>query len=90
MSWRMLWKAEALLLALMVGCSSTPHVFRVETGAGGETLVHIPRTADVEPVEVAPEEVTQAIRRLAREVRLSGSPRETVDRLFQLDALYGN
>jgi hypothetical protein len=26
---------------------------------------------------------------LAREVRLSGSPRETVERLFQLDALYG-
>jgi hypothetical protein len=41
-------------------------------------------------VEVTPEEVTQAIRRLAREVRLSGSPRETSENLFQLDALYGD
>lgn len=90
MLWRMLWKAEALLLALLVGCSSTPHRIRVEAGAGEETLVHIPRTATVEPVEVAPEEVREAIRRLAREVRLSGSPRETVERLFQLDALYGD
>jgi len=39
---------------------------------------------------VKPEEVRQALRRLAREVRLSGSPRETVERMFQLDALYGN
>jgi hypothetical protein len=39
---------------------------------------------------MTPEEITQAIRRLAREVRLSGSPRETVERLFQLDALYGD
>ncbi|MDY7227327.1 AHH domain-containing protein [Hyalangium rubrum] len=55
-----------------------------------ETIVHIPRTATVEPVQVTPEEITQAIRRLAREVRLSGSPRETVEKLFQLDALYGD
>jgi hypothetical protein len=44
----------------------------------------------VEPVEVAPEQVTEAIRKLAREVRLTGSPRQTVERLFQLDALYGD
>ncbi|MDC0712079.1 AHH domain-containing protein [Stigmatella sp. ncwal1] len=37
-----------------------------------------------------PEEVTQAIRSLAREVKLSGTPRETVEKLFQLDALYGD
>ena len=90
--WRILWKAEALLLALMVvGCSSTPPLLRLpETGAGGESLIHIHRTATVEPVEVKPEEVRQALRRMAREVRLSGSPRETVEQLFQLDALYGN
>src|SRR6188508_3271104 len=90
MLWRTLWKAEALFLALMVGCSSTPHVVRTDTGARGETIVHVPRTATVEPVEVAPEEVTEAIRRLARQVRLSGSPRETVERLFQLDAQHGD
>jgi A nuclease family of the HNH/ENDO VII superfamily with conserved AHH len=88
--WRMLWKAEALILAVLVGCSGAPRVVRVEAGARGETLVHIPRTATVEPVEVTPQEVTQALRRLAREVRLSGSPRATVERLFQLDALYGD
>ncbi|WP_238536544.1 AHH domain-containing protein [Stigmatella aurantiaca] len=39
---------------------------------------------------MAPEQVTEAIRKMAREVRLSGSPRQTVERLFQLDALYGD
>jgi A nuclease family of the HNH/ENDO VII superfamily with conserved AHH len=90
--WLLLWKAEALLVALMVvGCSSTPPLLRPpELDAGGQILIHIPRTATVEPVEVKPEEVRQALRRLAREVRLSSTPRETVERLFQLDALYGN
>jgi len=89
--WQLLWKLEALMLALMVaGCSATMPGVRVETGAQGQTLLYIPRTAEVEPVEVPPEEVTQAIRRMARQVRLSGSPRETVERLFQLDALYGD
>ncbi len=88
--WRILWKAEALLLAVMVGCSATPRVVGVETGATGETLLHIPRVATVEPVKLTPEETTQAIRRLAREARLTGSPRETVEKLFQLDALYGD
>ena len=88
--WRILWKAEALVLALMVGCNAVAPGVRVETGAMGETLVLIPHTATVEPVAVTPEENTQALRRLALEVRLSGSPGETVDRLFQLDALYGD
>jgi hypothetical protein len=90
MLWRILWKAEALFLAVLVGCSTAQPVIRVDAGAEGETLLYIPRAATVEPVEVSPEEVTAAIRRLAREVRLTGSPRETVERLFQLDALYGD
>jgi hypothetical protein len=90
MLWRILWKAEALLLAVLVGCSATQSGIRVGTGAEGETLLYIPRAATVEPVEVAPEQVTAAIRKLAREVRLTGSPRQTVERLFQLDALYGD
>ncbi|WP_224249640.1 AHH domain-containing protein [Hyalangium gracile] len=89
--WQVLWKAEALVLAVMVlGCSGTPQRVRVETGAGGEGIVLLPRTVTVEPVEVTPEETTRAIQRLAREVRLLGSPRETAERLFQLDALYGD
>jgi hypothetical protein len=90
--WLMVWKAEALLVALMVvGCSGTPPLLRQpERGASGEIILRIPRTATVEPVELKPEEVRQALQRLAQQVQLSGSPRETVDRLFQLDALYGN
>ncbi len=90
--WLLPWKAEALLVALMVvGCGSTHPLLRPPaTGASGEVLIHIPHTATVEPVELKPEEVRQTIRRLAREVQLSGSPRETVEKLFQLDALYGN
>jgi len=88
--WQILWKTEALILAVLVGCSATSPVVRVESAAGGQTVVHIPRTATAEPVQVTPEEVTQAIQRLAREVRLSGTPRETVEKLFQLDALYGD
>jgi hypothetical protein len=90
MSWQVLWRSEALILALLVGCSSTPRSVRVETRTRGETFVHIPRTTTVEPVAVTPEEVTHALQRLAREVRLTSSPRETVERLFQLDALYGH
>jgi hypothetical protein len=88
--WRILWKTEALILAVLVGCSATPQVVRMETGAGGAPIVHIPRHEPVEPMQVTPEEVTQALRRLAREVRLSDPPRETVEKLFQLDTLYGD
>jgi hypothetical protein len=88
--WQLLWRMEALLLAVLVGCSGAPPVVRVETRAEGAVLLHIPRTEKVEPVELPPQEVTAALRRMARQVRLNGSPRETVDRLFELDAQYGN
>jgi hypothetical protein len=88
-AWRILWRTNALLLALMVGCSGTPRVLR-EASPEGETLLAIPLTATVDPVEVTPEEATEAIQRLARRVRLSASPRETVERLFQIDALSGD
>jgi hypothetical protein len=87
---QLLMKTEALILAMLVGCSATPGIVHVETGARNGTIVHIPRMTTVDAVEVTPEEVTQAIRRLALEVQLSNSPRETVERLFQLDALYGD
>ncbi|SEM24901.1 A nuclease family of the HNH/ENDO VII superfamily with conserved AHH [Stigmatella aurantiaca] len=88
--WRILWRAEALILAVLLGCSTARPVSRMDTGADGETLIYIPRAATVEPAGVAPEQVTEAIRKLAREVRLTGSPRQTVERLFQLDALHGD
>ncbi|SEL05792.1 A nuclease family of the HNH/ENDO VII superfamily with conserved AHH [Stigmatella aurantiaca] len=88
--WQVLWKTEALVLALLLGCSSVPRGARVEAGTRGETLVYIPRTATVERVELTSGETSQALRRLARQVRLTGSPREMVERLFQLDALSGD
>jgi hypothetical protein len=89
MLWRMLWRTQALLLAVMVGCASTPQAVRVEA-EHGKAVIHIPRTADVQPVEVEEEEFQQALRQLAREVRLTGTPRETAERMFQLDPLSGN
>ncbi|HEX8703954.1 MAG TPA: hypothetical protein VF815_34300 [Myxococcaceae bacterium] len=88
--WQLLWRVEALLLAVMIGCSGTPQVVRVETRADGETLLYIPRTETVEPVTVPAREVTETLRRMARDVRLTGTPRETVDRLLGLDPQYGN
>jgi hypothetical protein len=88
--WQALWRAEVLLLAAMVGCSGVPQVVRVENRTGGETLIHIPRTETVEPVAAPPEEATAAIQRMAQQARLNGTPRETVDRLLQLEALYGD
>jgi hypothetical protein len=85
--WQILWKAEALLLAMRVGCNAPAPAVRMESGAGGKASVHIPRTTTAEPVELTQQEVTQTIRKLAREVRLSGPPGETVEKLFQLDAL---
>jgi hypothetical protein len=88
--WQVLWRMEALLLAVLVGGSSTPRVVREETGTGGELLLHIPRTETAQPVKVSWREVKEAIRRMAPEVRLTGTPRETVDRLLELDPQYGN
>jgi hypothetical protein len=88
--WRLLWKAEALFLVLLVGCSSIPRVPRVEDIGQGRTVVHLPRTADLQPVTLEQEEFQQAMRRLAREVRLSGTPRQTVEKMFQMDPQFGN
>jgi hypothetical protein len=88
--WRLLWKTEALFLALLVGCSSTPRVPRVEDSGQGRAVVLLPRTADLQLVVVDQEEFQQAMRRLAREVRLTGTPRQTVEKMFQMDPQYGN
>ena len=89
-AWRLLWKAEALLLAVMVGCSATPAALRVEHTGQGRAVIHIPRTASPQPVTLEEEEFQQAVRQLAREVRLTGAPRQTVERLFQMDPQSGN
>ncbi len=88
--WRMLWKAEALFLVLLVGCASIPRVPLVEDTGQGKAVVHVPRTADLQPVELEEEEFQQAVRRLAREVRLTGTPRQTAEQAFQMDPLSGN
>lgn len=79
----------ALLLAVLLGCSGPQRFIRLDTGER-EALVHIPRTVAVQPVKVEREEFEQALQQLALEVRLMGSPRATVWRMFQLDALSGD
>ncbi|MFL5344135.1 MAG: AHH domain-containing protein [Hyalangium sp.] len=88
--WRMLWKAEALFLALLVGCASIPRVALVESIGQGKAIVHVPRSADLQTVELEEEEFQQAVRRLAREVRLTGTPRQTAEQAFQMDPQSGN
>src|SRR5688500_18642265 len=90
MLWRILWRTHPLFLAVMVGCSGTPRVVRVEDTGEGKAVVHIPRTADLRQVVLEEEEFQQAMRHLAREVRLTGTPRQTAEKLFHLDALTGN
>jgi hypothetical protein len=90
LAWRMLWKAEALFLVLVLGCASIPRVPRVEDTGQGKAIVHVPRTADLQPVELEEEEFQQAVRRLAREVRLTGTPRQTAEQAFQMDPQSGN
>jgi len=88
--WRLLWKAEALFLAVLVGCSATPAVLRVQETGRGQAIVHVPRSAELPPVTLEEEEFQQAMRSLAREVRLTGTPRQTVEKLFQMDPQSGN
>jgi hypothetical protein len=88
--WQILWKAEALFLVMLVGCSSIPRVPRVEEIGQGRAIVHIPRTADLKPVTLEEEEFQLAMRQLAREVRLTGTPRQTVEKMFQMDPQFGN
>ena len=88
---RIPWKRiSALVLAFLVGCASIPRGPYVEDTGQGKAVVHIPRTADLQLVVVDQEEFQQAMRRLAREVRLSGTPRQTVEKMFQMDPQFGN
>lgn len=75
---------------MMVGCGAAQPGLRLGTEAERETVLYIPRAATVEPVDVAPKQVTESIRTMAREVHLSGAPRETVERLLQLDERHGD
>jgi hypothetical protein len=88
--WRMLWKTEALFLVLLVGCASTPRVPLVERIDQGKAIVHVPRLADLQPVKLEEKEFQQAVRRLAREVQLTGTPRQTAEQAFELDPQSGN
>ena len=36
--WQILWKTEALILAVLVGCSTTPPGVWVDSGAGEQPL----------------------------------------------------
>jgi hypothetical protein len=86
----LLRRTSALFLALLVGCSSIPRVPQVQETGQGKAVVHIPRTVDLQPVVLDEEAFQRAIRKLEREVRLSGTPRQTVERMFQMDPQFGN
>jgi hypothetical protein len=87
---RVLWRLNALILAFVVACSGIPKIPVVEDNGPGKVIVHIPRTADLQPVVLEEEEFQQAMRQLAREVRLTGTPRQTAERMFQIDPQSGN
>ncbi len=89
MLWRILWRLNPLLLALMVGCASTVPVIRVESEQG-KAFISIPRSADTQPVKLEEEEFRRAMRQLARQVPLTGTPRQMAERTFQIDPLSGN
>ncbi|WP_224371601.1 AHH domain-containing protein [Hyalangium versicolor] len=88
--WRTLWKAEALLMVFVLGCAGTSRVPLVEYTGQGKAVVHVPRTADLPPVVLEEGESQQAVRHLASEVRLRGTPRQTVETAFQMDPQSGN
>ena len=89
MLWRILWRINPLVLAVMVGCSGIPRVVRTDTGKE-MIVVHIPRTADLQPMELEEAEFQEAMRQLAREVRVTGTPRQMAERMFQMDPQSGN
>jgi hypothetical protein len=62
----------------------------VEQTGRGQAVVHIPRDAQLQLVVVDKEEFQKAIRQLAREARMSRFPRQTVERMFQMDPQFGN
>lgn len=88
--WRLLWAAETLFLAVLVGCASIPPAPFAEDTGQGRAVVHVARTAGLQPVKLEEAEFQQAVRRLAREVRLTGTPRQTAERALQMDPQTGN
>jgi hypothetical protein len=62
----------------------------VEPSGQGRVVIHIPRTVELQPVALEEEEFQHALRPLAREARLSGTPRQTVERMFPVDPLSGD
>jgi hypothetical protein len=87
---RALWRLNALIFAFLVACSGVPRVPVVEDNGKGRALVHIPRTADLAPIVLEEEEFQQAMRQLAREVRWASTPRQTAERMFQIEPQSGH
>ncbi|MBZ4416300.1 hypothetical protein [Myxococcus sp. RHSTA-1-4] len=77
-----------LLGVLLAGCSGTTQVVRLETGQG-EPIVHVPRTADTEPVELDEDDFQEGMAEVVRGVRPSPRPQEAARVLFQMDARGG-
>lgn len=85
-----LWRAYALILALAVGCGSTSGVIHAGGNSHGKTVLLIPRTVDLQPSALDEKEFRHVMRQLMREARLTGTPRQTAERMFQLDPQSGD
>ncbi len=72
--------AVVLLFAVLVGCSTTTKVVRLDTGQG-EPIVHVAR-GDVEPVEVNNDEFNEAVAKHVRTVPIPERPLEFARQLF--------
>lgn len=72
--------AVVLLFAVLVGCSTTTKVVRLDTGQG-EPIVHVAR-GDVEPVEVNDDEFNEAVAKHVRTVPIPERPLEFARQLF--------
>lgn len=85
----LLRRVWAVFLAVILGCGST-HRWVLLESSESETTVHVPVHIDVKPVHLTPEEFSRSLERLAMEVHLLATPRETVRRMFQLDPQSGD
>lgn len=80
-------RAAALLLALVIGCSSE-RVVRLETGRG-PSVVFTPVSGEAGPVKVERDDFKKAVARLVREMRPPANPQQAARHLMGVDARGG-
>ncbi|MCP3162131.1 AHH domain-containing protein [Myxococcus qinghaiensis] len=81
-------RMAALLLVWLTGCASG-RVVRLETGKG-PPVVFTPHSGEAGPVEVERREFTEAVTRLARQMRLPANPERAARNLLGVEARAGS